>query len=94
MSTSEDVAIDWVTGNIYFTDSSYKRIGVCDENGTYCTVVIKENIEKPRAIVLSSKSGLHFFLISVYIFAYKKLIKFFKLYFSYIIENECAKKIC
>ncbi|XP_035730371.1 vitellogenin receptor-like [Vespa mandarinia] len=56
--TPEDVAVDWVTGNIYFTDSSYKRIGVCDENGIYCTVVIKENIERPRAIVLSSKSGI------------------------------------
>lgn len=84
MRTLEDIAVDWITGNIYFTDSSYKRIGVCDGNGTYCTVVIKENIEKPRAIVLSPKSGLHFFLISIYIFAYKKLIKLFKLYSSYI----------
>lgn len=54
----EDIAVDWVTGNIYFTDRNYQRIAVCDNNGTYCTVIINEKIEKPRAIVLSPKSGV------------------------------------
>ncbi|KAK2588774.1 hypothetical protein KPH14_001654 [Odynerus spinipes] len=58
VDTPEDIAVDWVTGNIYFTDSGYQRIGVCDNNGTYCTVIVNERAEKPRAIVLSPKSGI------------------------------------
>ncbi|XP_043487916.1 vitellogenin receptor isoform X1 [Polistes fuscatus] len=58
VNTPEDVAADWITGNIYFTDSSYQHIGVCNENGTYCTVLINKNIDKPRSIIVSPKLGL------------------------------------
>ncbi|XP_015186771.1 PREDICTED: vitellogenin receptor isoform X2 [Polistes dominula] len=54
----EDVAADWITGNIYFTDSSYQHIAVCNKDGAYCTALIHKNIDKPRSIVLSPKLGL------------------------------------
>lgn len=53
----EDLAVDWVTGNIYFTDVDAQHIGVCTNNGSFCTVVINEDIEKPRGIVLLPTEG-------------------------------------
>ncbi|XP_014221207.1 vitellogenin receptor-like isoform X1 [Trichogramma pretiosum] len=53
----EDIAVDWVTGNIYFTDSMYKHIGVCSKGGAFCTVIVKENTEKPRGIALLPSEG-------------------------------------
>ncbi|XP_028982602.1 vitellogenin receptor-like [Diachasma alloeum] len=48
----EEIAVDWVTGNIYFTDSLYKRIGVCTSTGSHCTAIITEETEKPRGLAL------------------------------------------
>ncbi|XP_058806257.1 vitellogenin receptor-like [Phymastichus coffea] len=53
----EDIAVDWITGNIYFTDSMYKHIGVCNDNGNYCTVLINEDADKPRGIVVMPSRG-------------------------------------
>ena len=46
------MAVDWVTGNIYFTDSGYMHIGVCSNDGSYCTVIIEEPNDKPRSLAL------------------------------------------
>lgn len=54
----EDIAIDWVTHNIYFTDSHLMRIGVCNDNGTYCTAVVKDTNDKPRGLVLLPLTGI------------------------------------
>lgn len=51
------MAVDWVTGNIYFTDGGYMHIGVCNNDGSYCTVIIKEKNDKPRGLVLLPSSG-------------------------------------
>ncbi|XP_031780788.1 vitellogenin receptor isoform X1 [Nasonia vitripennis] len=53
----EDIAVDWITGNIYFTDSMYKQVGVCNHDGSFCTVIIKEATEKPRGIALLPSHG-------------------------------------
>lgn len=52
----EDLAVDYVTGNIYFTDGEKKHIGVCTENAT-CTVLHNKDIDKPRAIALFPQKG-------------------------------------
>ncbi|KAJ8925441.1 hypothetical protein NQ315_009274 [Exocentrus adspersus] len=53
----EDLAVDWLTGNIYFTDTEKQHIGVCTENGEYCTVLVNKDIRRPRAIVLNVEEG-------------------------------------
>lgn len=53
------LAVDWITGNIYFTDESNKHIGVCNSNGTYCTVLIIEQ-SNPTSIALLPTSGIMF----------------------------------
>lgn len=55
----EDLAVDWSTGNIYFTDSVMDHIGVCNRE-IHCTVLISKHIDQPRAIVLHPLEGLMF----------------------------------
>nr|BAC02725.2 vitellogenin receptor [Periplaneta americana] len=56
----EDLAVDWITGNIYFTDMEAQHIGVCVNNGSSCAVLVNEDIDKPRAIALMPLEGLMF----------------------------------
>lgn len=58
LGTPEDLAIDWITKNIYFTDSHFQRIGVCINSGLACTVIHARNLDKPRGIALHPKEGL------------------------------------
>ncbi|CAH0549992.1 unnamed protein product [Brassicogethes aeneus] len=53
----EDLAVDWVTGNIYFTDAEKQHIGVCNTDGSHCTVLVNRDIRKPRAICLNHVDG-------------------------------------
>lgn len=57
MGTPEDLAIDWITSNIYFTDAELQHIGVCTNNGIHCTVLVSEGVHKPRSIVLDALNG-------------------------------------
>nr|WBR46502.1 vitellogenin receptor [Coccinella septempunctata] len=53
----EDLAIDTLTDNIYFTDAEYKHIGVCTSDGLHCTVLVNKDTDRPRAIVLNVEDG-------------------------------------
>ncbi|KAG5883038.1 hypothetical protein JTB14_028377 [Gonioctena quinquepunctata] len=53
----EDLAVDWLTGNIYFTDAEKKHIGVCNSQGSHCTVLVNEDVNKPRGLVLNVEEG-------------------------------------
>jgi hypothetical protein len=53
----EDLAVDWVTGNIYFTDAGAQHIGVCTNNGSFCTVLVNKDMDKPRGIILLPAEG-------------------------------------
>ncbi|KAL0116729.1 hypothetical protein PUN28_009973 [Cardiocondyla obscurior] len=50
------IAVDWVTENIYFTDTNNDRIGVCNNNGTSCTVLIN-GLSSPLGIVVDPIKG-------------------------------------
>ena len=61
IETPEDVAVDWFTGNIYFTDQSKSSIAVCTNNGYHCTQLVNSSIiEKPRALVVHPPDALMF----------------------------------
>lgn len=58
----EDLAIDWLTGNIYFTDAARAHIAVCTRDGAYCTQLVSDSkaMENPRGIVLYPSESLMF----------------------------------
>lgn len=49
----EDLALDWVTNNLYVTDSALKRIFVCRVDGAFCAAAVATGVDAPRAIVLN-----------------------------------------
>ncbi|RZC40516.1 vitellogenin receptor, partial [Asbolus verrucosus] len=57
LGAPEDLHVDHITGNIYFTDAERQHIGVCTNNGDHCTVLINKDIHKPRGIVLYPEEG-------------------------------------
>lgn len=61
LETPEDLAVDWLTGNIYLTDANLSRIGVCTNSGYSCTQLLAtEAMDRPRAIVLHPTESLMF----------------------------------
>lgn len=71
LGIAEDLAVDWLTGNIYFTDSEMQHIGVCSNDGAHCSVLVNKDIDKPRAIVLDPSNGYNStfssFLLRIYV---------------------------
>ncbi|KAJ6637160.1 putative vitellogenin receptor [Pseudolycoriella hygida] len=60
LSLPEDIAVDWITGNLYFSDAMYMHIAVCSNDGKHCTSLITENVERPRSIALYPQEGRMF----------------------------------
>ena len=46
------LAVDWVTGKLYWSDAEKVRIEVADLEGRNKTVMFSERVDRPRAIVL------------------------------------------
>lgn len=57
LGAPEDLAVDWVTGNIYFTDADMQHIGVCSNDASKCAVLVNKDVDKPRGIVLNPAAG-------------------------------------
>ncbi|XP_043283845.1 vitellogenin receptor-like [Venturia canescens] len=55
--TPEELAVDWVTGNIYFMDSSEKYMGVCTDDGSYVIKILNRTTDAPGGLVLNPKKG-------------------------------------
>ncbi|KAK6191563.1 hypothetical protein SNE40_003218 [Patella caerulea] len=57
LSSPEGIAIDFVSRNLYFTDSGLDIIGVTKLDGSERTSLFKDNLENPRAIAVDPSRG-------------------------------------
>nr|WPW46124.1 vitellogenin receptor [Diaphorina citri] len=52
LGSPEDLSVDWLTHNIYFTDLKAQHIGVCNNKGEHCVIIVNADIDRPRGITL------------------------------------------
>ena len=53
----EQMAIDWLTGNIYFVDRVTDKIFVCDRDGDTCVTILQQDLLNPKGIALDPLMG-------------------------------------
>ncbi|XP_071103874.1 low-density lipoprotein receptor-related protein 2-like [Haliotis cracherodii] len=54
----EDIAVDWVAGNLYWTDYRMETVEVSRVDGTNRVVLFSENITNPRGIEVDPRDGI------------------------------------
>lgn len=69
----ENMAIDWLTGNMYFVDRVAGKIFVCDHRGDTCVTILQLDLLNPKGIALDPLMGwVH---CSLYNTAYLKALQ-------------------
>jgi low density lipoprotein receptor-related protein 5/6 len=53
----DGIAVDWIARNLYWTDTGTDQIEVARLNGTSRKVLIFDDLDEPRAIVLDPEAG-------------------------------------
>jgi low density lipoprotein receptor-related protein 5/6 len=53
----DGIAVDWIAGNLFWTDSGTDRIEVARLDGENRRVIISEDLDEPRSIVLDLVNG-------------------------------------
>ncbi|KAJ4933189.1 hypothetical protein JOQ06_030024, partial [Pogonophryne albipinna] len=53
----EHMAIDWLTGNFYFVDTTNDKIFVCNQGGDTCVTIIQLDLLNPKGIALDPLMG-------------------------------------
>ncbi|XP_070573980.1 low-density lipoprotein receptor-related protein 6-like [Ptychodera flava] len=51
------MAVDWVANNLYWTDTDYNWIMMCDYNGTYHHTVVKTGLDEPADVAVDPIHG-------------------------------------
>ncbi|XP_065051806.1 prolow-density lipoprotein receptor-related protein 1-like isoform X1 [Rhopilema esculentum] len=60
LAVPDGMAVDWITGNIYFAESAARMINVCNANGTYRSSLISSGLGSPRGMAIDPRDGLIF----------------------------------
>ncbi|XP_001966853.2 putative vitellogenin receptor [Drosophila ananassae] len=60
LDAPEDLAVDWLTQNIYFSDNAMRHIAVCSHDGLNCAVLVTQDVHQPRSLALWPQRGLMF----------------------------------
>lgn len=56
LKVADDVAYDFLADNVYISDSAVKKIVVCKEDGSVCSVLF-DDVELPRSLALDPNMG-------------------------------------
>ncbi|KAL3857737.1 hypothetical protein ACJMK2_012377 [Sinanodonta woodiana] len=54
-----DLAVDWIRGNLYWTEVRFRQILVSTDKGKFPVILVR-NLVQPRAIVIQAKAGYMF----------------------------------
>lgn len=55
--TVNGIAVDWLANNIFWSDSGAKMIEVARLDGTSRKVILNENLNDPRSVIVYPKRG-------------------------------------
>ncbi len=54
---TEDISIDWIGKNMYWTDYALETVEVATVEGKHRKVLFSENVDNPRALALDPREG-------------------------------------
>ena len=68
--TADGLAVDWVYSHLYWTDTGSNTVAMSDLKGRMTAVLVKDDLQEPRAIALHPEKGFVpiLYIYNMYIF--------------------------